>query len=253
MQELFYDRTFYFFPLLAVIVSALFITRGFRALPGSVISRYFIPALLLADAVLLWPGIDSAEPSKFVGAGIFAALVVLILADIVMGLFSDVSVYNAERRRENDYFIHANIIYDALQDVAAKGLGALVIIERRVELEGFLSGGVPFDADLDPDVLASLFLKDSVLHDGGVIVRMGRIKMIKGILPLSSNPAISHKYGTRHRAAIGITEETDAIAFVASEERNTISVAFYGNLMKVSSRGEMEAALQTARRPVKPQ
>ncbi|MBF0217082.1 MAG: DNA integrity scanning protein DisA nucleotide-binding domain protein [Candidatus Omnitrophica bacterium] len=252
MQSLFYDNTFYFFPILAVVVGALFITRGFRQMPGSVITRYFIPALLLADAVLLWPGIDSAEPSKFIGAGVFTAAVLLILADVIMGLFSDASVYNAENRRENDYFIHANIIYDALQNVAAKSLGALVIIERRVSLEGFLSGGVPFDSDLDADVLASLFLKESVLHDGGVIVSMGRIKMIKGILPLSANPAISHKYGTRHRAAIGITEETDAIAFVASEERNTISVAFYGNLVKITSKGEMEAALQQARRAVRP-
>ncbi len=108
--------------------------------------------------------------------------------------------------------------------------GALIVIEREIGLRTYIESGVPLDASLSYDLLATIFRPSAPLHDGAVIVQKDRIAAAACFLPLSMNPILSTQFGTRHRAAIGITEETDAISVVVSEESGAISIAVGGSI-----------------------
>jgi diadenylate cyclase len=108
--------------------------------------------------------------------------------------------------------------------------GALIVIEREIGLRTYIESGVALDARLSYDLLATIFRPSAPLHDGAVIVQRDRIAAAACFLPLSMNPVLSTQLGTRHRAAIGITEETDAVAVIISEETGTISVAVAGSI-----------------------
>jgi len=118
----------------------------------------------------------------------------------------------------------------AASALASKRIGALVVLERTQGLRTLIETGIEMDAIVSYDLLMNIFTPKTPLHDGAVIISDGRIKAASCFLPLSTQPGISHEYGTRHRAAIGISEESDAIAIVVSEERGIISVAMEGGL-----------------------
>jgi diadenylate cyclase len=108
--------------------------------------------------------------------------------------------------------------------------GALMIIEREIGLRTYIESGVPLEAQLSYDLLATIFRPSAPLHDGAVIIQRDRIAAAACFLPLSMNPVLSTQLGTRHRAGIGVTEETDAIAVVVSEETGSISIAVGGKI-----------------------
>ena len=108
--------------------------------------------------------------------------------------------------------------------------GALIVIEREIGLRTYIESGVALDARLSYDLLATVFRPSAPLHDGAVIVQRDRIAAAACFLPLSMNPVLSTQLGTRHRAGIGITEETDAVAVIISEETGTISMAVAGSI-----------------------
>jgi len=108
--------------------------------------------------------------------------------------------------------------------------GALIVIEREIGLRTYVESGVPLDARLSYDLLATIFRPSAPLHDGAVIVQQNRIAAAACFLPLSMNSSSSIQLGTRHRAGIGITEETDAIAVIVSEETGIISIAVSGDI-----------------------
>ncbi|MEO8287380.1 MAG: diadenylate cyclase CdaA [Chloroflexota bacterium] len=109
--------------------------------------------------------------------------------------------------------------------------GALIVLERQTGLQDYADKGVHIDADVSRQLLANIFYPNSPMHDGAVIIRSGRIVAAGTVLPLSDNVSGPQNYGTRHRAAIGISEYSDALAVVVSEERGTISVAANGRLV----------------------
>lgn len=117
--------------------------------------------------------------------------------------------------------------------LAKRRIGALVVIERENSLGDFIESGFELDAKLTKELLISVFMPVSPLHDGAVLISRGRIEHAGCILPLSQNPYINKRYGTRHRAAIGLTEETDAVVLVVSEETQEISVVRHGALTTV--------------------
>ncbi|HZQ17350.1 MAG TPA: diadenylate cyclase CdaA [Terriglobales bacterium] len=108
--------------------------------------------------------------------------------------------------------------------------GALIVIQREIGLRTYIESGVALDAQISYDLLATLFRPSAPLHDGAVIVQGDRVAAAACFLPLSMNPVLSTQLGTRHRAAIGITEETDAISIVVSEETGSISLAVAGKI-----------------------
>ncbi|MGH9594208.1 MAG: diadenylate cyclase CdaA, partial [Bryobacteraceae bacterium] len=109
-------------------------------------------------------------------------------------------------------------------------IGALVVLERDSGLRTYIESGIPLDAMLSYDLLLSIFRTESPMHDGAAIVRGDRIAAAACFLPLSLNPALSTQLGTRHRAAMGVTEESDAVAVAVSEETGAISLAVGGKL-----------------------
>jgi diadenylate cyclase len=108
--------------------------------------------------------------------------------------------------------------------------GALIVIERDIGLRTYVESGVPLEARLTYDLLATLFRPSAPLHDGAVIIQKDRVAAAACFLPLSMNPVLSTQLGTRHRAGIGITEETDAVAVIVSEETGSISLALAGHI-----------------------
>lgn len=117
--------------------------------------------------------------------------------------------------------------------LAKRRIGALIVIERETGLGDFIESGFPLDAKLTKELLISVFMPVSPLHDGAVLISEGRMKHAGCILPLTQNPYINKRYGTRHRAAIGLTEETDAVVLVVSEETQEISIVRHGALTTV--------------------
>jgi diadenylate cyclase len=129
----------------------------------------------------------------------------------------------AEAEAYDDIVLAANLF-------SQNQTGALIVIEREIGLRTYIESGVPLDARLSYDLLATIFRPSAPLHDGAVIVQHDRVAAAACFLPLSMNPVLSTQLGTRHRAAIGITEETDAIAVVVSEETGAVSLAIAGNI-----------------------
>ncbi len=118
----------------------------------------------------------------------------------------------------------------AIAHLAAHKIGALIVVERDIGLRTFIESGVPVDARVTRDLLLAIFQPGGAMHDGAVIVQGGRLAAGACFLPLTMNPELSRKLGTRHRAAIGVTEEADCLAIVVSEERGTVSIAALGDL-----------------------
>src|SRR3984885_1549389 len=118
----------------------------------------------------------------------------------------------------------------ALSALSRDRTGGLIVIERDIGLRTFIESGVRLDSQISRDLLLSIFLPGTALHDGAVIVQKDRIAAAACFLPLSVNPAFSTKTGTRHRAGIGITEETDCLSIIVSEETGLISVAAFGDI-----------------------
>ena len=110
--------------------------------------------------------------------------------------------------------------------------GALIVLEKDIGLRTFIESGVPVDARVTRDLLLAIFQPGGALHDGAVIIQGGRLAAAACFLPLTMNPELSRKLGTRHRAAIGVTEEADCLSVVVSEETGTISVANGGQLRR---------------------
>jgi diadenylate cyclase len=132
----------------------------------------------------------------------------------------------------------------AAASLASKRLGALIVFERDLGLRTFYETGITLDAEVSYDLLMNVFTFRSPLHDGAVIIAEGRIKAACCYLPLTMNPSLSRTYGTRHRAAFGITEESDAVAVVVSEERGVISLMDGGEVLEHLDAKGLEQALR---------
>jgi len=114
--------------------------------------------------------------------------------------------------------------------LSSQRIGAIIAIERQIGLRNYIEGGIRLDAVLSYDLLQSIFLPSSPLHDGAVIVQENRVAAAACFLPLTVNPKLSKALGSRHRAAIGLTEENDAVAIVVSEETGRISIVVDGDI-----------------------
>ncbi len=137
-------------------------------------------------------------------------------------------------------------IVKAAEHLAKARIGALIALERDADLADYLTDpGVEIDAKVTHDLLISLFLprRENVMHDGAAIVRNLRIASAGAVLPLSANPKLDKTLGTRHRAAVGVTEDTDAIVVVVSEERGAISLCFGGNIAQDLDPASLRTAL----------
>ena len=123
-------------------------------------------------------------------------------------------------------------IVTAAVGMGANHHGAIIVFEREMSLSQYAEGGIALDATASYDLCVSIFNPGAPLHDGAVIMRQGRVAAAACFLPLTRNPQLSRELGSRHRAAIGISEETDCVALVVSEETGKISIVFDGQLSR---------------------
>lgn len=199
--------------LLAVIASSVFRLTAFNWLV-----RNTIPALLVAIPVIFQPELRRAL-ERLGRPGTLLA------------------------RRNASTAQTINTIVRATSALAEQGFGALIVLERTTGLQDFVDTGVALDARLSDNLLLAIFFKNSALHDGAVIIREDRVVAAACMLPLSEAEGLERELGTRHRAAIGVTEGTDAIAVVVSEESGRIAVAHNGRLVRRLDEGELSRLL----------
>jgi diadenylate cyclase len=128
--------------------------------------------------------------------------------------------------------------------LSSQRIGAIIAIERQIGLRNYVEGGIPLDAVLTYDLLQSIFLPTSPLHDGAVIVQEDRVAAAACFLPLTVNPKLSKALGSRHRAAIGLTEENDSVAVVVSEETGSMSIVVDGQIERGLDSDQMRARLR---------
>jgi diadenylate cyclase len=133
----------------------------------------------------------------------------------------------------------------AVFELAQRRIGALIVFKRQDTLEDYLKEGVPLDGRVGYEILASIFFPQSPTHDGAVVIQGGRIVSTGCYLPLSDHPGLPQKYGTRHRAGIGITERSDAIALIVSEERGEVSLAVQGVIQQIRNPEELKDRLES--------
>lgn len=132
----------------------------------------------------------------------------------------------------------------AVKYMSPRKIGALVAIERARTLQEYRATGIPLNADVSGELLINIFIPNTPLHDGAVIIKENKIAVACAYFPLSESAGISKEYGTRHRAAIGLSEVSDALVFVVSEETGGISIAINGNFRHDLSFEEFETALR---------
>ncbi|MEP6783466.1 MAG: diadenylate cyclase CdaA [Acidobacteriota bacterium] len=159
------------------------------------------------------------------------AVIVLLQADIrraLAHLGRGKLLRRLDRKVADDDTVEELVV--AATTLASKKIGAIVVIERSIGLRNYIESGIPLDAKLTYDLLVSIFQPTSPLHDGAVIVQGERAAAAACFLPLTINPKLSRELGSRHRAAIGVTEENDAVAIVVSEETGRISIVEDGAL-----------------------
>ncbi len=182
---------------------------------------------------------------KFI-ANFIIIIVIIFQSDIRRALahFGRTTIFSTKQSIEETQVLEE--VIKASQMLAARKIGALIAVERNANLDDFTEEGVKIDATVTKEVLFSVFLTEhqNPLHDGAVIVQKGRIAAAGCFLPLSNNPQIEKSLGTRHRAAIGLTEDTDAVIVIVSEERGVVSIAYREELFSDLDANEMRDMLQ---------
>lgn len=242
--------------IIEIIIIAIFLyeilkwvksTRAWILLRGiMVIAGFFILAALFQMSVILWLG------EKIFNAGLIALIVVFqpelrkaleqlgrrnIIRKILPTAWSRKSIKRFDDQTRID-------LVKSTFDMGAVKTGALIVIEQDVMLKEYERTGIPVDAILTRQLLINIFEKNTPLHDGAVIVRGNRVVSATCYLPLTENLGLSKDLGTRHRAAVGISEVSDALTIVVSEETGKISITQDGKLTHDLSKEELDAALK---------
>ncbi|MFP5379357.1 MAG: diadenylate cyclase CdaA [Vicinamibacteria bacterium] len=182
---------------------------------------------------------------NIVGYVVFAAIV-LFQADIrrALALFGRAPFFRYLERTESDDDTIEEIVV-ATRALSAKHVGAILVIERSIGLRNYIESGIPLDARVTHDLLVSIFQEGSPLHDGAVILQGERVAAAACFLPLTVNPRLTRDLGSRHRAAIGVTEENDAVAIVVSEETGDVSLVMDGDIERGIGPEQLRGRLRT--------
>ena len=216
-------------------------------------------AILLALAFLLGSSLQLTT-LNWVLAQIWPALVVAVPV-----IFAPELRRALEQLGQTGSWLHLSPSDDAIQErtvdelvraaaqLARHRYGALIVLERETGLQNFVERGVPIDAYLTRQLLINIFYPNSPLHDGAVVVRDGRVSAASVVLPLTDNISATGQLGTRHRAAIGVTEVSDALAVVVSEESGQIAVAHNGRLIRNLDQDRLRRVLRSLLRLDRPQ
>ena len=232
-------RTISFIDIIDILIVAYIIYRVMKLLKDTSAERLIKGIIILVGIMLLASMLHLTMISwllqQALNVGLFAIVVVFqpelrrLLEQIGKGNFSRLIV-PADAPDEVESMITATV--SACADMSRTKTGALIVFERRERLGEIISTGTMVDAARSAELIKNIFFKNSPLHDGAMIVRAGRVCAAGCVLPLSGNQSLSRDLGTRHRAAVGMSESADSVLVVVSEETGSISVAIGGMLKR---------------------
>jgi len=218
-----------------LIYQLLMIVRGTRA--GHILIG--ILATVMVYGVALWTGLEALRSLLSYIVPYTAIAVIILFQSEIRRTLARIGrkrwLGRGFRRPES-----VDEILLALSRCSQNKSGALIVLERDIGLRTFVESGVRLDAEISADLLLSIFHPGGALHDGAVIIQRERIGSAACFLPLTTNPAVPANLGTRHRAAIGITEESDCLSLVVSEETGDISIASFGEIHRRLSLRELD-------------
>jgi diadenylate cyclase len=224
-----------------IIYYILALIRGTRAMQITIGLMLLGSTTLIANALDL-PALEAI--SRQILFYLPFAVIILFQQEIRRGLAHMVGDPLAKLFRPRTTHVPVDAILNACEVLAAKKTGALVAIEGRQTLRMYEDGAKPVDALLTTELLVSIFTPGGPLHDGAVLIRANRVVAANAFLPLTSTPDPTLAHGTRHRAAIGLSEETDATVIVVSEENGSMALALDGVLREDVSREDLAQTLR---------
>lgn len=180
---------------------------------------------------------------NFLGS-IILVIIVIFQSDIRRALtqFGTAPLFGGADRIERGQVLEE--ITKAVVSLATRRIGGLIVLEREVGLNEYIEVGTRLDARVTRELLESVFIPHSPMHDGALVIQKGRVAAARCFLPLSVDPNLSQAFGTRHRAAVGLTEETDAVVIVISEERGKISLVVGGKVTQDLDGPQLRSSLQ---------
>jgi diadenylate cyclase len=220
----------------------------FRLMRGTRAAQMFVGLVLVVVASLIasWLKLAAlnyiADSLRAVWIVVFVILFQPELRGALMSLGKG-RLFSAFTRGEE--FTILGEIVRAAESLSDRRCGAIIVIEREVGLKNYVETGTPVEGRITHELLTTLFTPPSPLHDGAAIISGNRVLAAGCILPLSQNPRLIYALGTRHRAALGVSEETDAVVVVVSEESGAISIAERGRLLRNLDPGALRSTLST--------
>ena len=217
--------------ILILTVAIYYITRFLRGTRGWPVVIGFVVAMLLLFAAAKALNLPVLKWLLGVAYTFFAFAVLIVFQPELRRLFAELGnlplFTSIHEQREN-----IEVIVQTVERLSEVKIGALIAIEQSIHLHDAVESGVLVDCEATPEMLETIFFPNNAIHDGGVIIKGDRIAYAACIFPLTQRPGLAKSLGTRHRAAIGLSEETDAVIVVVSEENGMISHAYKGQLVR---------------------
>jgi uncharacterized protein (TIGR00159 family) len=253
---------FRFLDLIDILLVSFIFFEIYRLVKGTVALNIFLGIFII---FLVWLVVKAFKMEllgsilgQLFGVGVIA-IIIVFQQEVRRFLLMLGSRYKSNRRFSFDKLFSGQLkfateaslreIVDACHQMSLNKTGALIVLSRENELNEYVESGQLINADVSTELLRNIFFKNAPLHDGAVIISLNRIRAARCILPISQNLEINPVLGLRHRAAIGISEQTDAYVIVVSEETGRISTASNGKLSEGVSADELFKILEASREP----
>jgi len=226
--------------ILAVVI--YYTSRFLRGTRGWPVVIGFVVVFLALELTTQLLHLQVLQSLLGYGSAFFAFAVLIIFQPELRRLLAELGnlplFASASEQRES-----IEVVIQTVERLAEVKIGALIAIEQSIQLHEAVESGVPVDCDATPEMLETIFFPNNAIHDGGVILKGDRIAYAACIFPLTTRQDLNKSLGTRHRAAIGLTEETDAVVVVVSEETGLISHAYKGQLVRGVTLEELRSFL----------
>ncbi len=243
--------------LIDISLVSFLLFQLYKLMRGTLAVRIFLGFVSVYIIYLLVKSLEmkllTAILGQFIGVGVIAVIILFQqeIRKFLMLIGKSTSVDDKffknllnRKKTEGKTSLDVAPLVDAAKTLGSMNMGALIVFAKSSELKFYAESGDILDAEISKRLLISIFQKNSPLHDGAVIIENNRIKAARCILPVSENDEIPANYGLRHRAAIGITEVTDSIVMIVSEETGQTAIAINGILYNNLSRTELKQKLR---------
>lgn len=241
-----------------ILLVSLLLYQLYKLMKGSIAVKIFLGLLSVYLMYLIVKALKmellTAILGQFIGVGVIAAIILfqqeirkfLLIIGKTTLFDSEKSVFKFPwNKKVKKDVVNLNPIIETAKILGGTNTGALIVFAKGSELKFYAESGDILDAEISKRLLIAIFQKNSPLHDGAVIISNGRIKAARCILPVSESDQLPASFGLRHRAAIGMTEVTDSVVLIVSEETGQISLAVNGQLESNLSKGELKAKLNS--------